>query len=302
MSIAVTFAGQSYSIPTTGDEDFWGLDLTNYLVALSTHSATGITLAAVGSAPNANGASLSGTTLNLQPASASFPGVLTTGAQEIAGDKTFDGSITALNLSGTNTGDVAITSFSSTPSSKGLNASGQAIFMTAADGTRPGGVSTAAQTFAGAKTFSSSPVFSTATHVRATTSAGATITNNTITTVVFGTESYDTRSEYNPATGEFTAAETGYYLISARAVFTAYVTAASDDAQLYLYVNGSPVAISGVLSAQAALSQQLIVALSTTYQLTAADVVTIRVIQQTGGNRTLLNSGVDNYLTIDRLF
>ncbi len=48
------------------------------------------TMAAIGASPNANGATISGTTLNLQPASHSFGGILTTGAQAFAGVKTFD--------------------------------------------------------------------------------------------------------------------------------------------------------------------------------------------------------------------
>lgn len=48
-----------------------------------------ITLAAVGSSPSANGASLSGQVLTLQPASATQPGVVTTGTQTLAGTKTF---------------------------------------------------------------------------------------------------------------------------------------------------------------------------------------------------------------------
>lgn len=48
-----------------------------------------ISLAAIGSTPNANGATLSGSTLNLEPASASFGGVVTTGTQTFAGAKTF---------------------------------------------------------------------------------------------------------------------------------------------------------------------------------------------------------------------
>lgn len=47
------------------------------------------TMAAIGSSPNANGATISGTTLNLEPASASFGGVVTTGTQTFAGGKTF---------------------------------------------------------------------------------------------------------------------------------------------------------------------------------------------------------------------
>lgn len=46
-----------------------------------------ITLAAVGATPNANGASLTGQQLNLQPASSAQPGVVATAAQEFAGDK-----------------------------------------------------------------------------------------------------------------------------------------------------------------------------------------------------------------------
>jgi hypothetical protein len=52
------------------------------------------TMAAIGSSPNANGATISGSNLNLEPASASFGGVVTTGTQTIAGAKTFSSAIT----------------------------------------------------------------------------------------------------------------------------------------------------------------------------------------------------------------
>lgn len=55
----------------------------------------GLSLAAIGAAPNANGATLTGTVLNLEPASATFGGVVTTGAQVFAGAKTFNGNIIA---------------------------------------------------------------------------------------------------------------------------------------------------------------------------------------------------------------
>ena len=55
---------------------------------------TGVTtMAAIGSTPNANGASISGVNLNLQPANASFGGVVTTGVQTFAGVKTFSSDI-----------------------------------------------------------------------------------------------------------------------------------------------------------------------------------------------------------------
>jgi hypothetical protein len=53
-----------------------------------------LSLASIGAVPNANGASISGTVLNLQPASASFGGIVTTSNQTLgAGNKTFGGTI-----------------------------------------------------------------------------------------------------------------------------------------------------------------------------------------------------------------
>jgi len=49
-----------------------------------------LSLMAIGSSPNANGATVSGMTLTLQPASASFGGIVTTGIQTIAGEKTLN--------------------------------------------------------------------------------------------------------------------------------------------------------------------------------------------------------------------
>jgi hypothetical protein len=57
-----------------------------------------ISLTPIGAVPNANGATVSGGTLNLQPANASFGGVITTGTQSFAGSKTFTGSVAALSM------------------------------------------------------------------------------------------------------------------------------------------------------------------------------------------------------------
>lgn len=77
--------------------------------------ASGVTtMAAIGASANANGATISGSNLNLEPASASFGGVLTAGTQSIAGAKTFvDATLahtrngtgaTAFQITNTNTG------------------------------------------------------------------------------------------------------------------------------------------------------------------------------------------------------
>ena len=57
-------------------------------------SGSGVTtMAAIGSSPNANGATISGSTLNLQPASTSFGGVVTTSTQGFTGFKYFPSNI-----------------------------------------------------------------------------------------------------------------------------------------------------------------------------------------------------------------
>jgi hypothetical protein len=60
---------------------------------LSGSNSGDVTLGAVGASPNANGASLSGQALTLQPADATNPGVITTGTQDIAGDKSFQDNV-----------------------------------------------------------------------------------------------------------------------------------------------------------------------------------------------------------------
>lgn len=106
------------------------------------HAHPRVTIGAVGAAPNANGATLTGQALVLELASTSFPGLIT------AAEKT-----KLNNLSGTNTGDVTLGAFGATPNANGLSLVNQVLNMQPASATNPGGVSTGAQTFAGSKTF-----------------------------------------------------------------------------------------------------------------------------------------------------
>jgi hypothetical protein len=61
------------------------------------------TLAAIGSTPNANGGTITGTTLNMQPADHSFGGVVTTADQEFAGRKSLD--FASINYAGGGSAD-----------------------------------------------------------------------------------------------------------------------------------------------------------------------------------------------------
>ncbi len=70
-----------------------------WVAPAATHNA--LTLAAIGSTPNANGMTLAaGQVLNLEPASASYGGVVTTTTQTFAGNKSFDGTL-AIKETGT---------------------------------------------------------------------------------------------------------------------------------------------------------------------------------------------------------
>lgn len=67
----------------------------------------------------------------------------------------FVGSLVASNLSGTNTGNITLASVGSSPNSSGASLSGQQLTLQPADASNAGLVSTATQTIAGAKTFTS---------------------------------------------------------------------------------------------------------------------------------------------------
>lgn len=88
-------------------------------------------------------------------ASTSSAGCVSTGTDAWAGNKSTTGTLGASNLSGSNTGDVTIGTFGSTPTANGALLSGQSLLLQPADGTRPGSISLSAQTMgAGTKTFS----------------------------------------------------------------------------------------------------------------------------------------------------
>lgn len=96
-----------------------------------------ITLSDVGNSPNDQAATLTGSVLNLEPADATHPGVITAGTQTIGGDKTFTGAVSAdtlsaTNLSGTNTGDLDL------GTANGLSLLGQSLSLQAADATHTG--------------------------------------------------------------------------------------------------------------------------------------------------------------------
>jgi len=89
-------ATKLFSVRTGLNVEKGYVDTSGNWVSLAGTNTTDVTLTAVGSVPNANGASVSGQALTLQPADSSNPGVVTTNAQTFVGKKTFNsGSVNA---------------------------------------------------------------------------------------------------------------------------------------------------------------------------------------------------------------
>lgn len=111
--LKVTQAG----VATLGADDAYDATTWNGNLSIPTKNAirdkieslvSGVTtMAAIGSSPNANGASISGVTLTLQPASTSFGGVVTTGSQSFIGFKTFTG-VLASTISSATAGNINV--------------------------------------------------------------------------------------------------------------------------------------------------------------------------------------------------
>ncbi len=149
---SATFGG----VLTSGVQTIAGAKTFSGAITASNLSGTNsgdVTLGAIGAVPNANGASLVGQVLTIQPADATFGGVLTAGVQSIAGAKTFTGAISASNLSGTNSGNVTLGAFGAVPNANGASLVGQVLTIQPASETRPGAVSTTYQEFLGDKVF-----------------------------------------------------------------------------------------------------------------------------------------------------
>lgn len=94
-----------------------------------------LSLSAIGGTANANAATITGTVLNLQPADASFGGVVTTGTQTFAGDKTLTGTLYGIGLSMTGTvADIVQGTATSGKALRGTATTGWGLYASATTG------------------------------------------------------------------------------------------------------------------------------------------------------------------------
>ena len=117
-STGCTIVNSTGALSCTG-----GLTGSNFTGSSSGTNTGDVTLSAIGATPNANGATLTGQVLNLQPADGSFGGVVTTGTQTLAGAKTFSSTLTASSGLTLTTGALNLTATSGALTLSGMSAS-----------------------------------------------------------------------------------------------------------------------------------------------------------------------------------
>ncbi len=138
---------------------------------------------------------------------------------------------------------------------------------------------------------------------RYTTAAGQSIPNNTYTTVVYGTKSYDTHNFMNSSTGVATIPVSGKYSISVLNVWASTTWATGQSSVLALYVNGVSYGNIYYLTPQAnaAIAFNAILGGSIEANFNAGDTVAVRIQQNKGGSINLANDASLNYVHITRV-
>lgn len=143
------------------------------------------------------------------------------------------------------------------------------------------------------------------TEVRATdTSSTPAILNATATVMTFDTEEFDTLSEFTPGTGVFQPRNAGYYQIDAQALTQAYVWPVGTRFEVQIYRNSTLYA-SGLYNASetasAANIQRSGSVTSIVYMNGTTDVLTIRLLQNSGSSVSLATSPTYNFINITRV-
>lgn len=175
MARVFKFAQKEYGI-NCDTITFKGIDDTTFTyngVPVMGQGSTLAVAAVTGSTPNNAGLAIALVgkqyTLTTEPADATHPGLVTAGAQNIGGAKTFASTIAASNFSGsssgTNTGDAATPNVTlavvgAVPNANGATLTGQVLNLQPASATQPGVVTAGTQTIAGNKTLTGTTAFS----------------------------------------------------------------------------------------------------------------------------------------------
>lgn len=131
--------------------------------------------------------------------------------------------------------------------------------------------------------------------------SGQSIPNNSTTTITGWTKTFDrVNANFNASTGVFTAPATGIYQISAGITFVAHTGSVNNQYSLIAIAGGSAVAQTSYFR-QTASSVSVPLTLSATVSMTSGQTMILQVIQTSGAAVALLNSTVQNFISISRL-
>jgi hypothetical protein len=124
-----------------------------------------------------------------------------------------------------------------------------------------------------------------------------TISNITVTTVIFDTEIEDSLGEYSTSTGIFTAKDAGVYNVGATIIWLN--TNAEKAYYTYLYSSAwaKPMYFMDYPGEKAVFTQTI----SANVKLAAGQTIYIRVYQDSGGDETLLGGAVGRKMTITKV-
>jgi hypothetical protein len=136
---------------------------------------------------------------------------------------------------------------------------------------------------------------------RATQNTGQSITDTTLTSVVFNTQTEDNLGEYDSVTGVFTALEAGTYSVKSSIMFANVAWAAGKDAWMAIYKNGAIYSVLDDFACQANFTDYLKLGGSDEIELLSDDYFDIRVYHNRGAATALHNNGAQNYVSIHRL-
>lgn len=143
--------------------------------------------------------------------------------------------------------------------------------------------------------------------VKAGRSTTQSISNATWTTVVFDDEEQDILSEYNNATGIFTAIDSGEYLIQTKIELATVACTAVDNRLIgAIYKNtggGAALDKYGPRDEARYIGGNVVLGflMSTVLTLSASDTIEIKINQNSGSSVNVTGSVALNWLTIDRI-
>lgn len=158
VNAAITNAAFLYK--NANDTSPYGYTFTNSTASTSTSTGAIVITGGLGIGGRLNTGGRYICTDTTASTSTSTGSIVTSGGLGVAGAINAGGMILGSNLSGSNSGDVTLTAVGSSPNADAASLSGQALTIQPSDGTHPGVNTTSAQTYAGVKTFSSAPNFS----------------------------------------------------------------------------------------------------------------------------------------------